>query len=173
MSPSIRVLLPLDTSLTPLARILLVNDDPSDIALTLATLGDAGLSGQVYAVNDGLQAIEYLHARGAYEHRAARPSGRDAVGRQAAQDRRLRGACAGSAPTVQRALLPVVMLTSSSQPGDLQRAYELGANGYVVKTIDFAANNATLLAVAQFWALVNEPPPGSLPRMFKIASERN
>ena len=61
-------------------------------------------------------------------------------------------------------LLPVVVLTSSNQPRDLVRAYELGANGYVVKTIDFAAGNAALQAIAQYWAVANEPPPGSLPR---------
>jgi len=171
MSPSIRVLLPLDTSLTPLARILLVDDDPSDVALTLATLGDAGLSGQVYAVNDGLQAIEYLHSRGAYEHRAP---GHPAVMLLDVKLPKIDGFEVLAQIRADRStrVLPVVMLTSSSQPGELQRAYELGANGYVVKTIDFAANNAALLAVAQFWALVNEPPPGSLPRV-KIASERN
>ncbi len=60
--------------------------------------------------------------------------------------------------------LPVVILTASNQERDRQRAYELGANGYVVKTIDFEADTAALHAIAQYWAISNEPPAGSLPR---------
>ncbi len=60
--------------------------------------------------------------------------------------------------------LPVVVLTASNQERDRQRAYALGANGYVVKTIDFEADTAALHAVAHFWAMFNEPTAGSLPR---------
>jgi CheY-like chemotaxis protein len=61
-------------------------------------------------------------------------------------------------------MIPVVVLSSSSRECDLRRAYELGANGYVVKTIDFRATCASLEALGMYWAIVNESPPGSLRR---------
>lgn len=148
---------------TSLARILLVEDDPSDVVLILAAFREMGLADQIVVVNDGVQALDYLHARQAFRHR---PPGRPAVvlldvklpmvdGFEVLQQIRSDSATR---------LLPVVVLTSSSQPRDLERAYELGTNGYVVKTIDFEAGNTALHAIAQYWAVANEPPPGSLPR---------
>lgn len=154
----------------PLARILLVEDDPNDVVLLLASFREMGLGEQVVVVNDGAQALDYLHARRAYRNR---PPGYPAVVlldvklplvdgfevlRQIKSDPVLKS-------------LPVVVLTSSSQPRDLQRAYELGANGYVVKTIDFESGNAALHAIAQYWAVANEPPFGSLPRPKPTATE--
>ncbi|MGA2256195.1 MAG: response regulator [Thermoguttaceae bacterium] len=146
-----------------LARILLVEDDPSDVVLMLAAFREMGLGDQVVVVNDGVQALDYLYARQAFRHR---PPGHPAVvlldvklprvdGFEVLQQIRANPATR---------FLPVVILTSSNQQRDLQRAYELGANGYVVKTIDFDVDNAALHAIAQYWAVANEPPPGSLPR---------
>ncbi len=154
----------MESSLKPMARILLVDDDPGDVMLMLAALADMGLADQVFVVNDGVQALDYLHAREAFRHRSP---GHPAV---VVLDVKLPLVDGFEVLSQIRAhasttLLPVVVLTSSSQPRDLQRAYELGANGYVVKTIDFAASNAALQSIARFWALANEPPPGSLPRV--------
>jgi CheY-like chemotaxis protein len=147
-----------------LARILLVEDDPNDVVLMLAAFAEIGLGDQIVVVNDGVQALDYLHARHAFRHRSRgnpavilldvklpRVDGFEVL-EQIRSDKFLK-------------LLPVVVLSSSNQECDRQRAYELGANGYVVKTIDFDADTAALHAIAQYWALSNEPPPGSLPRL--------
>ncbi len=65
----------------------------------------------------------------------------------------------------------MVVLTSSNQERDRQQAYELGANGYVVKIIDFEADTAALHGIAQYWVVSNEPPPGSLPRPKPVPTE--
>jgi CheY-like chemotaxis protein len=146
-----------------LVRVLLVEDDPHDAVLTLAAFAELGLADQVAVVNNGQQAMDYLHARNAYRDRSP---GLPAVvlldvklplldGFEVLQEIR-------SGATTR--WLPVVILTASNQERDRQRAYELGANGYVVKTIDFEADTATLHAIAKYWAMSNEPPAGSLPR---------
>ena len=146
-----------------LARILLVEDDPHDVVLILAAFGEVGLREQVFVVHDGVQALDYLQARKAFRDRSP---GYPAVvlldvklplvdGFEVLQQIR-------ADPATK--LLPVVVLTSSNQERDRQRAYTSGANGYVVKSIDFEADTAALHAIAQYWAVSNEPPPGSLPR---------
>jgi CheY-like chemotaxis protein len=146
-----------------LARVLLVEDDPHDVVLALAAFAELGLDDQVAVVNNGEQAIDFLNARNAYRNRLP---GLPAVvlldiklplvdGFEVLEQIR-------AEPTLR--WLPVVILTSSNHERDRQRAYELGANGYVVKTIDFQADTASLHAIAQYWAMCNEPPAGSLPR---------
>jgi CheY-like chemotaxis protein len=153
-----------------LARILLVEDDPHDVVLILTAFEEVGLGDQIVVVNDGVQALDYLQARKAFRYRSP---GYPAVvlldvklplvdGFEVLQQIR-------TDPATR--LLPVVVLTSSNQERDRQRAYELGANGYVVKNIDFEADTAALHAIAQYWALSNEPPPGSLPRPKPTATE--
>ncbi len=146
-----------------LDRILLVEDDPHDAVLTLAAFAELGLADQVAVVNNGEQAIDYLFARNEFRGRSP---GLPAVvvldvklplvdGFEVLEYIR-------SQPATR--YVPVVVLTASNQERDRQRAYELGANGYVVKTIDFEADTATLHAIAQYWAMSNEPPAGCLPR---------
>ncbi len=153
-----------------LARVLLVEDDPHDVVLIITAFAEVGLTDQIIVVNDGVQALDYLQARKAFRYRSP---GYPAVvlldvklplvdGFEVLQQIR-------SDPATK--LLPVVVLTSSNQERDRQRAYELGANGYVVKTIDYEADTAALHAIARFWALSNEPPPGSLPRPKPASSE--
>ena len=153
-----------------LARVLLVEDDPHDVVLILTAFEEVGLADQIVVVNDGVQALDYLQARKAFRYRSP---GYPAVvlldvklplvdGFEVLQQIR-------TDPATR--LLPVVVLTSSNQERDRQRAYELGANGYVVKTIDYEADTAALHAIAHFWALSNEPPPGSLPRPKPAATE--
>ncbi len=146
-----------------LARVLLVEDDPHDVVLIITAFAEVGLGDQVVVVNDGVQALDYLLATNAFRSRSP---GYPAVvlldvklplvdGFEVLQQIR-------SHPGTR--LLPVVVLTSSNQERDRQRAYELGANGYVVKTIDYEADTAAMHAIAQYWAVSNEPPPGTLPR---------
>ncbi len=153
-----------------LARILLVEDDPHDVVLILTAFGEVGLRDQVVVVNDGVQAVDYLQARKVFRYRSP---GYPAVvlldvklplvdGFEVLQQIR-------SDPATR--LLPVVILTSSNQERDRQRAYALGANGYVVKTIDFETDTAALHAIGQYWAVSNEPPPGSLPRPKPVSQE--
>jgi CheY-like chemotaxis protein len=148
---------------SPLARILLVDDDASDVRLATAVLEKLKLAPQVCVAHDGVMALDFLYARGSYRDR---PPGNPAVVVLDLKLPRLDGLDVlqqmRSDPSLR--LIPVVVLTSSRRENDLRRAYELGANGYVVKTIDFAATRASLHALGEFWAVINEPPPGSLRR---------
>ncbi len=170
MEHSTKLLNRLNGQVQSLARVLLVEDDPQDVVLILAAFGEVGLGEQIVVVSDGVQAVDYLLARKAFCHRSP---GYPAVvlldvklplvdGFEVLQQIR-------SHPGTR--LLPVVVLTSSNQERDRLRAYELGANGYVVKTIDFEADTAALHAIAQYWAISNEPPPGSLPRPKPASTE--
>jgi len=145
----------------PLARILLVEDDPADVRLVLAAFRDIGLASEIFVVTDGVQALDYLHRRGTFRDR---PPGDPSV---VLLDIKLPRVDGLQVLTQMRAdpalrLIPVVVLTSSSQEDDLRRAYELGVNGYVVKTVDPEAYEARLRAIGQYWVAANEPPPGSL-----------
>ena len=143
------------------ARLLLVEDDLADARLVLDALAELHLGDQILVIPDGLQALEYLYACGRYR---GRPPGHPAV---ILLDIKLPHLDGHQVLTQIRAdpvlrCIPVVMLSASRQDWDLRRAYELGANGYLVKTIDSAASNASLLAFGQFWIVANEPPPGLL-----------
>ena len=139
-------------------RILLAEDSANDVELTIAALGDHGLVNSIDVVRDGAEALDYLYRRDAY---AGRTPGNPAVLlldlkmprvdglevlRQIKGDQRLR-------------TIPVVMLTSSREEGDLIRSYELGANAYVVKPVEFGDFMSAVRQVGGFWAVVNEAPP--------------
>ncbi|PYR75567.1 MAG: two-component system response regulator [Acidobacteria bacterium] len=141
-----------------LRRILLAEDSANDVELTIAALGDHGLVNHIDVVRDGAEALDYLYRRDAY---AGRTPGNPAVLlldlkmprvdglevlRQIKGDQRLR-------------TIPVVMLTSSREEGDLIRSYELGANAYVVKPVEFGDFMSAVRQVGGFWAVVNEAPP--------------
>lgn len=149
--------------MTIAARILVVEDDPADARLVLDALADLDLAPETLVVNDGVEAMEYLHSRGRYRQR---PPGQPAVVLLDVKMPRLSGLEVlrhiRSDPLLRA--IPVVMLTASREERDLRGAYELGANGYIVKAIDFDACTASLRAAAQFWALANEPPSGCLGR---------
>lgn len=148
---------------TDLKRLLLVEDDPRDIELTLTALAENGLANEVMVVNDGDEALDYLHRRGKYRLRTnGNPAAIlldlklpkiDGLGvlRQLRSD-----------PTLQ--IIPVVMLTSSREEQDIIESYKLGVNGYVVKPIDFHEFVAAVKEVGLFWGVVNEAPPGTIGR---------
>ena len=143
-----------------LKPILLVEDNPNDLELTLIALERSQLANEVVVVRDGADALDYLHARG---HYATREQGNPAVvlldlklpkvdGMEVLADIR-------SNPALKS--IPVVMLTSSKEEQDLIRSYELGVNAYVVKPVDFTEFVRAIADLGIFWAVLNEPPPGS------------
>jgi CheY-like chemotaxis protein len=150
-----------------LPRILLVEDDLRDVELTLEALADLNLANEVVVARDGEQALEFLYRQGAF---ASRASGNPAVilldikmpkvdGLEVI--RRLKSD--GAMRTI-----PVVVLTSSRESRDLEECYRLGVNAYVVKPVEFRGFVEAVRAVGVFWALINEPPPGS----FKARASR-
>jgi CheY-like chemotaxis protein len=143
---------------TQLRRILLAEDDPNDVELTMMALQERRLANDVDVVGNGAQALDYLYRRGEFANRL---SGLPAVAlldikmpkvdglevlRQIRADPGMR-------------TLPVVILTSSREEGDLLRSYELGVNAYVVKPVDFEQFVHAVSQLGMFWALINEPPP--------------
>jgi CheY-like chemotaxis protein len=143
-----------------LKPILLVEDNPNDLELTLVALERSQLANEVIVVRDGTEALDYLHCRGEY---ARRQKGNPAVilldlklpkvdGLEVLREVR---------NTPELRALPVVMLTSSREEQDLVRSYELGVNAYVVKPVDFKEFVRAISDLGVFWAVLNEPPPGS------------
>jgi CheY-like chemotaxis protein len=143
-----------------LKPILLVEDNPHDLELTLIALEKSQLANEVIVVRDGAEALDYLYARGDY---AERQKGNPAVvlldlklpkvdGLEVLREIR-------TTPDLRP--LPVVMLTSSREEQDLIRSYELNVNAYVVKPVDFKEFVRAISDLGIFWAVLNEPPPGS------------
>jgi CheY-like chemotaxis protein len=145
----------------PLGRILLVEDDPRDVELTLTALADYNLANEVTVARDGQQALDYLYSKGEF---SSRPQENPAVLlldlklpkidglevlKQVKGDDRLKK-------------IPVVVLTSSREEVDMMRSYELGVNAYVVKPVDFHEFVNAVKELGVFWAVINEPPPGSV-----------
>src|SRR5271156_3518493 len=142
-------------------RILMVEDDPQDVELTLTALADYNLANEVVVLGDGAEALDYLYCRGNY---AGRTSENPAVllldlklpkvdGLELLQviksDEKLRA-------------IPVVVLTSSREERDMVTSYKLGVNAYVVKPVDFHEFVNAIKELGVFWAIVNEAPPGSI-----------
>lgn len=144
-----------------LKRILLAEDDPRDVELALQGLRATHLANEVQVVHDGEQALDYLYRRGPFAEREEgnpalilldlkmpRVDGLEVL-RELKQDELLRA-------------VPVVMLTSSREEVDLDEAYRLGCNAYVVKPVNFKDFIEAVKSLGLFWAVLNEPPKGSL-----------
>jgi CheY-like chemotaxis protein len=144
-----------------MGRILIVEDDPKDVELTLAALDEYNLANEVVVTRDGQEALDYLYCRGKYD---ARPGENPAVIlldlklpkidglevlQQIKSDERVK-------------MIPVVVLTSSHEERDMMRSYSLGVNAYVVKPVDFHEFINAVKELGIFWAIVNQPPPGSI-----------
>lgn len=142
-----------------LKRVLLVEDNPNDVELTLSALCDYNLANQVEVVKDGAEALDYLYRRNGF---AKRPEGHPAVVlldlklpkvdgievlRTVKNDEKLK-------------MIPVVMMTSSREERDVVESYRLGVNAYVVKPVDFQEFVKAVKELGVFWAVINEPPPG-------------
>jgi CheY-like chemotaxis protein len=147
---------------TDMRRILLVEDSTNDVELILTSLSDNHLANEVVVVRDGEEALNYLYRRGIFKMRM---EGNPVVILLDLKLPRVNGmevlSQIRSEPSFR--LVPVVVLTSSREEPDLLHCYELGANAYVVKPIDFHEFVDVIKQVGLFWAVVNQPPPGSLP----------
>jgi CheY-like chemotaxis protein len=143
-----------------LKPILLVEDNPHDLELTLIALERSQLANEVVIVRDGADALDYLHGRGAY---ASREQGNPAVVLLDLKLPKVDGLEVLAEIRAEAYLksIPVVMLTSSKEEQDLIRSYELGVNAYVVKPVDFSEFVRAIADLGIFWAVLNEPPPGS------------
>ena len=144
-----------------LKPILLVEDNPKDLELSLLALERSNLSNEVVTVRDGAEAIDYLFRQGEYQ---SRPEGNPAVVLLDLKLPKIDGI-----EVLQRVRsvdhlrsIPVVMLTTSREEKDLVRSYKLGVNAYVVKPIAFDEFISAIQDLGVFWAVLNEPPPGSL-----------
>ena len=144
-----------------LKPILLVEDNPHDLELTLVALERSQLANEVIVLRDGAEALDYLFKRGDYDGRA---EGNPAVMLLDLKLPRVDGLEVLKAVRDDDALrsIPIVMLTSSREEPDLNRAYELGVNAYVVKPVEFKEFVSAISDLGIFWAVLNEPPPGSL-----------
>jgi len=144
-----------------LGRILLVEDDPKDVELTLTALEEYKLANEVVVARDGEEALDYLYRRGNFATRSTdnpavllldlklpKVDGLEVL-QQIKADAKLK-------------LIPVVVLTSSHEERDMVTSYKLGVNAYVVKPVDFHEFVNAVKELGIFWALVNEPPPGSI-----------
>ena len=141
--------------------ILLVEDNPDDEALTVRAFRKSNLSNDVVVAHDGVEALEYLFAEGAYADRDPRE-----VPNLVLLDIKLPKL--DGLEVLQRIrenehthMLPVVMLTSSKEQDDLARSYSLGANSYIRKPVDFSQFMTAIQQLGLYWLVLNERPPGS------------
>ncbi len=146
-----------------LKRILLVEDSVQDAEMALKALADYHLANEVLHLRDGAEALDFLHRRGKF---AGRANGQPAVVLLDLKMPRVDGLEVlrqmKSDPDLKT--IPVVIMTSSREEGDLVDSYQLGVNAYVVKPVKFQSFVDAVKQVGAFWAVLNEPPPGSVPR---------
>lgn len=141
--------------------ILLVEDNPDDVLLTLRALKKNNILNEVVVMHDGAEALDYLFGTGAYTDRDAqempqlvlldlklpRIEGLEVL-------RRLRD-------NERTRLLPVVMLTSSDEEQDILGSYELGANSYIRKPVDFSQFTEAVQQLGLYWLVLNQGPPST------------
>jgi len=141
-----------------LRPILLAEDNPKDVELTLEALSVQNLANKVVVVRDGVEALEYLRYEGPFK---LRNRGNPAVLLLDIKMPRMGGIELLQVIRKDPALkfLPIVMLTSSREESDLVTSYELGANAFVVKPVDFEHFIDVIKQIGVFWALINELPP--------------
>jgi CheY-like chemotaxis protein len=151
--------------------ILLAEDNPHDAELILYALADHPVSNEVVVAHNGVEALDYLFRQGAFIHRAEldpalvlldlnmpKVDGLEVLQKLKADE--------------QLKTIPAVMMSSSRLETDLARSYELGANAYVVKPVEFPRFVDTIKQIANFWAFINEPPPAAA-RMRTQPAERH
>lgn len=145
-----------------LKRILLVEDSPNDVELILTALSENCLANEVVVVRDGEEALDYLYRKGVFK---LRMEGNPVVVLLDLKLPKVDGlevlAQIKSDPELRA--VPVVVLTSSREEQDLINSYNLGTNAYVVKPVDFHEFVDAIKGLGLFWAVVNQPPPGSVP----------
>ena len=143
-----------------LKLILLVEDNPNDVELTLEALAEHNLANSVVVARDGEEALDYLFYRGTF---AGRPAGNPVV---ILLDLKLPKVSGHEVLRAIRAdnklkMIPVVILTSSREEQDLIEGYRNGVNAYVVKPVDFSDFLEAMKSLGVFWAVINEAPPSA------------
>lgn len=140
---------------------MLVEDDPKDTELTMTALEEYNLSNEVVVASDGEEALDYLYYRGKFQRRSGE--------NPAVMLLDLKLPKIDGLEVLQRIktddnlkLIPVVVLTSSREERDMVSSYKLGVNAYVVKPVDFHEFVNAIKELGVFWAIINEPPPGSV-----------
>ena len=141
----------------------MVEDDPKDVELSLTALEEYNLANEVVVARDGEEALDYLYYRGQFQGRSGsnpavmlldlklpKIDGLEVL-KQIKSDENLK-------------MIPVVVLTSSKEEKDMVASYKLGVNAYVVKPVDFHEFVNAIRELGAFWAVINEPPPGSMKR---------
>lgn len=141
-----------------LRPILLAEDNPNDVELTLTALRSLSLANEIIVVNNGAEVMDFLLRRNAF---VGRQSMLPAVTLLDLKMPRMDGLEALRLIRAHEGLktIPIVILTSSREESDLVQGYKLGANAYVVKPVDFDQFIAAVSQLGVFWALINEPPP--------------
>lgn len=143
----------------PSVQVLLVDDNPSDVELTVHVLRHNGLANAIHVAEDGAEALDFIFGRGAHAGRsiADRPrvvlldlklpkvDGIDVLRAIRADDR--------------TKAIPVVLLTSSKEQRDVVEGYQCGANAFIQKPVDFEQFQNAIKNIGLFWLVVNEPPP--------------
>lgn len=139
--------------------ILLVEDNPRDAELTIRALKRQRLANHIFLVEDGAAALDFVFARGEYAHRNMTHPPKVIL--LDLKLPKLNGLEVLSAikTNEQTHSIPVVIVTSSREDPDIQAAYSLGANGYVVKPVEFDAFLEAMSRLGLYWLLVNQPPP--------------
>jgi DNA-binding response OmpR family regulator len=147
--------------MSTLGRILLVEDDPKDVELTLTALDEYNLANEVVVARDGEEALDYIYCRGNFQTRSGenpavllldlklpKVDGLEVL-KQVKTDEKY-------------SMIPVVVLTSSHEEKDMVASYKLGVNAYVVKPVDFHEFVNAIKELGAFWGVINQPPPGSV-----------
>jgi CheY-like chemotaxis protein len=138
--------------------ILLAEDNPNDAELTIAALRESNLVSPIKRVEDGAEALDFLHRRGVYANRTEGPPTLILLDLKMPKVDGIEVLQAIKQDPVLR-VIPVVMLTSSREEADLARSYASGANAYVVKPVGFDEFMHTVRDLGLFWGVVNEPSP--------------
>jgi len=139
-------------------EILLVEDNPNDVELTLHAFKVNHLSNRIHVVGDGEEALEFLFCTGAYSQRSMRNGPKVILldlklpkvdGLEVL--RRIKG-------DARTRIIPVVVLTSSREERDIVESYNLGVNSYIVKPVDFEQFTESVRQLGLYWVLLNQPP---------------
>ena len=150
-----------EKAVATLRPILLVEDNPADVELTLAALRKTKLANDIIVARDGVEALDFIFSEGQHSNRD--------TGHPAVVLLDLKLPKVDGLEVLERVkrhprlrAIPIVMLTSSREESDIVRSYQFGVNSFVVKPVEFNAFFKAIRDLGVFWAVLNEPPPGDI-----------